>query len=88
MDRKSIQNFKKSFNRKRVELGYGPQTTLDQKIAYLSQYTEQVAKRARKDDPPAPVQALSPAPARRTAPAVTRGDPAPLVTSLVIPNTS
>jgi hypothetical protein len=79
MDSKSIQNFKKSFNRKRAELGYGPQTTLDEKIAYLSQYTEQVAKRARKDGPPA--QALSP------APAATPDDPAPLVTSLVIPNT-
>ena len=76
MDPHSMDNFKKSFNRKRTELGYGPVTTIEQKIAYLAQYAGQVAKRARKDE------ARAPAP----APASTPGDPTPLAKPLVFTN--
>ena len=80
MDPHSMDNFKKSFNRKRTELGYGPVTTIEQKIAYLAQYAGEVAKRARKDEAPA----LAPA----SAPASTPGDPTPLATPLVFTNTT
>ena len=78
MDPKSMDNFQKSFNRKRPELGYGPVPTVEQKIAYLEQYAGQVAKRARKDEAPAP------APASASTP----GDPTPLATPLVFTNTT
>ena len=44
MDPQSMDNFKKSFNRKRNELGYEPMTTIEQNIAYLAQYARQVSK--------------------------------------------
>jgi hypothetical protein len=44
MDPQSMDNFKKSFNRKRNELGYEPMTTIEQNIAYLAQYAGQVSK--------------------------------------------
>ena len=74
MDPKSMDNFQKSLNRKRPELGYGLVTTIEQKIAYLAQYAGQVAKRARKDEAPAR------APAQASA--STPGDPTPLATPL------